>query len=98
MAPRTRLPPPPPRRRVEAHLASPAFRARAAQLAAAGGAGILVPAGGPRLLTNLLVLLRVRVYGCVAYAVAWTNSQVLVEGEASGMSGNWERTSRRLRL
>ncbi len=39
---------------------------------------------------------------CVAYAVAWTKSQVskqvLVEGEASGMSGNWKRTSRRLRL
>ncbi len=38
----------------------------------------------------------------VAYAVAWTKSQiskqVLVEGEASGMSGDWKRTSRRLRL
>ncbi len=41
-------------------------------------------------------------YRCAAYAVAWTKSQVskqvVVEGEASGMSGNWKRTSRRLRL
>ncbi len=39
---------------------------------------------------------------CVPYAVAWTklqiSKQVLVEGEASGMSGDWKRTSRRLRL
>jgi hypothetical protein len=65
---------------VQSYLASPAFRLRVEQLrnlgdgAGAGGCegcaaeGILISAGGARLLTNVLVLLRVRAarWGTVA--------------------------------
>ena len=45
--------------RIRAHLASDAYRRRVSQIEAANLTGILIPAGGSRYMTNLLVTLKV---------------------------------------
>ncbi|KAG2444246.1 hypothetical protein HXX76_001003 [Chlamydomonas incerta] len=60
--------------RIIKYIQSPEYRARAARIAAHGGRGLLIPAGGPRYTTNLLISLHVirRHFNCsLPIEVAW---------------------------